>query len=125
MGLRATLAKAVTSAFTALGDIPEACTYRRTSSTYNPTTGANVIVNTDTAITKGVFVKYEGMEVDKIVVLASDVKFLVRKSELSTIVPNLATDKLIRTSDSKTYNIIRYSIDPSGSVITLQLRSPS
>lgn len=125
MSLRAIFAKGVKSAFTALGNIPEACTYRRTSSTYNPATGSNVITNSDTAITKGVFVKYDGFEVDRVTILASDVKFLVQKSELSTIVPNLATDKLVRTSESKTYNIIRYSIDPSGSVITLQLRSPS
>lgn len=125
MGLRATIVGAVSSAFKAVGDIAETCTYRRTSSTYNPATGANVITNTDYTILRAIYSKYESFEIDKVVVLGSDVKMIVQKSELGTTVPNLATDKLLRTSDSKTYNIIRVSQDPAGATYTIQLRSPS
>lgn len=124
MGLRETLAKAVNAAFVATGNIPEAMTYRRTSSAYNPATGTNVITNTDYTVAKSFWLKFESFEIDKLVVLGSDVKVIIQSSSLS-VTPNIATDQIIRTSDGKVYNILRVSKDPAGSTITMQLRSPS
>ena len=124
MGLRATIASAVGAAFTAIGDIPESCTYRRTSSTYNPATGTNVITNTDYTLSKVIWSRFESFEVDKLVVLGSDVKVILQTSALS-VTPNIATDQMIRTSDGKIYNILRVSKDPAGAIYTMQLRSPS
>lgn len=123
MGLRATLASAVGAAFTAIGDIPESATYRRTSSSYVPSTGVNTITNTDYTISKAVFAKFEQFEIDKVLVLGSDVKMIFQTSGLS-IIPNIATDKVVRT-DGKIYNILRVSHDPAGVTTTLQLRTPS
>jgi len=124
MGLRATLAKAVASAFTAIGDIPESCTYRRTSSAYNTSTGTNVVTNTDYTIAKAVFLAYESMEIDKVTILASDQKFLIQASSLPVASVNIATDQIIDSS-GKIFNILRISKDPAEATIKLQLRSPS
>jgi len=124
MGLREAIVKAVGSAYTALGNIPEAATYRRVSSVYNPATGGMVTTNSDTAISKAIFTSYDNMAVDKINILATDLKLLIQQSELS-ITPNIATDRVIRLSDGKVFNIIRTSQDPVRSLHILQLRSPS
>lgn len=121
MSLRATLAKAVGSAFTALGDIVLSGTYRRTSSTYNPATGANVVTNTDYTVPM-VLTKYDSFEVDRQSVLSTDRKCIVRQAAMS-VTPNIATDKVI--AESKTYNIIRVTQDPAAATYTLQLRSPA
>lgn len=121
---RSTIVKAVTSAFKALGEIPESVTYRRTASAYNPATGTVVATNTDYVLSKMIFTRFENFEVDKQLVLASDVKAIIQQSELS-IVPSTATDKVVRTRDGKIYNILRVSQDPAGATYTLQLRSPS
>jgi hypothetical protein len=123
MGLRSTLAKAVGSAFIAVGDIAESGTYRRTASVYNTSTGTNVITNTDYIIDKVVWTKFDNFEIDRISILGSDVKVLFQTSKLS-ITPNIATDQMVR-ADGKIYNILRVSKDPAGAVYTLQLRSPS
>lgn len=121
---RSSIVKAVSSAFKALGEIPESITYRRVASTYNPTTGTVTQTNTDYTISKMIFTRFENFEVDKQVVLASDVKAIFQRSELS-ITPSTATDKIVRTSDGKIYNILRVSQDPAAATFTLQLRSPS
>ena len=112
------------SAYTALGDIPETATYRRVASVYNPATGANVVTNTDYTISKAIFAAYDNSIIDKINILATDLKLLVQQSELP-ILPVIATDRVVRTSDGKVFNIIRTSQDPVRSLHILQLRSPS
>jgi hypothetical protein len=124
MGLRDAIIKAVGSAYTALGDIPETATYRRVASVYNPATGANVVTNTDYPILKAIFAAYDNSIIDKINILATDIKLLIQQSELS-ISPVIATDRVVRTSDGKVFNIIRTSQDPVRSLHILQLRSPS
>lgn len=124
MGLRQTLKGAVASAFKAVGDIPEQATYRRTASAYNPATGTVVATNTDYTLLKAIFVGYDAAMVDKVTILATDIRCLVQKSEFS-VTPVISTDKIIRTSDGKVFNIIRFEPDPSGSLYTFQLRSPS
>ena len=124
MGLRDAIIKAVGSAYTALGDIPETATYRRVSSVYSPSTGANVVTNTDYPILKAIFAAYDNSIIDKINILATDIKLLIQQSELS-ISPVIATDRVIRLSDGKVFNIIRTSQDPVRALHILQLRSPS
>lgn len=118
---RSTIVAAVATAFTAIGNIPESVTYRRTSSSYNTATGTNTITNTDYTISV-VFSKYNNFEIDKQVVLATDIKALFKQSSLS-ITPNVATDKIIRSS--KTYTILNIGQDPAAATYTLQLRSPT
>ena len=117
---RATIAKAINSAFKVLGDIPEAATLRRTTSSYDTSTGDNTLSTTDYPMSKAVFVKYETFEVDKVVVLASDVKLILQQSDLA-VRPALATDTIIR--NSRTYNILRVGEDPAAATYTLQLRA--
>lgn len=124
MGLRQTLRLAISSAFRAVGDIPEAATYRRVASVYNPATGVVAQTNTDYTLLKALFVGYDNAAIDKITILATDIKLLVQKSEFS-IIPAISTDKVIRASDGKVFNIIRFEVDPSGNLYTFQLRSPS
>lgn len=125
MTLKRTLVvKAVKSAFKAIGNIPETCTYRRTATAYNPSTGQTTTTNADHTINQAVFCRYETMEIDKVSVLATDLKMIIQKSSL-TLTPNVATDKIVRTSENKTYNILRVSQDPAGATYTIQLRSPS
>lgn len=125
MGLkRATIVKAIGKAFSGLGEIPETATFRRTTSTYTPSTGANTVTNKDYTIVKAVFAAYDASHIDKVTVLATDIKMIFQQSEL-TISPNIATDKVIRTSDGKVFNIVRTSQDPVRSIHILQLRSPS
>lgn len=124
MGLRSTIKGAVASAFNALGDIPEQATYRRTASAYNPATGTVVATNTDYTLLKAIFVGYDASAIDKVMILATDIKCLVQKAEFS-VTPVISTDKIIRTSDGKVFNIIRFEPDPSGNLYVFQLRSPS
>jgi hypothetical protein len=123
MGLRAALNNAVSAAFTAIGDIPESATYRRTATAYVPSTGVTTVTNTDYTITKAAFVKYEGFEIDKVTILGTDIKMIFQTSKLA-ITPNIATDKVVRT-DGKVYNVLRVSHDPAMVTTTLQLRTPS
>jgi hypothetical protein len=117
---RSSITKAVNSAFKVLGDIPEAAILRRTTSTYDSSTGINATSTSDSAISKAVFTRFESFEVDKVVVLASDVKLIFQQSEIS-VTPSLATDTLIRNSIS--YNILRVGQDPAAATYTLQLRA--
>jgi len=117
---KASIIKAVSSAFKVLGDIPQAAILRRTTNTYDSSTGDGAISTTDYTISKAIFTKYETFEVDKVVVLASDVKLIIQQSEL-TITPSLATDTVIRNSIS--YNILRVGQDPAAATFTIQLRA--
>lgn len=117
---RASLAKAVSSAFSALGDIPESITFRRETSTYVASTGVNTKTDSDTTVSKAVFTSYKATEVDGTVIMAYDVKVLIQQSDIS-ITPNLATDVVIR--GSRTYNIVSSMEDPAGVLYILQLRA--
>ena len=122
MGIRkASIQRAVDSAFKALGDIPEGAILRRTTSTYSPATGDRTTSTTDYAITKAVFVRFEQFEIDKIFILSTDVKLIIRQNEIAVAPSN--TDTIIR--GGKVYNIVRSEADPSDSIYILQLRSPA
>ena len=119
MGLRSVIAKATTSAFTAVGDIKESATYRRVASVYNPTTGSNVATNTDYTVT-AIFTKFENIVIDKVIIQLFDIKMLVQAKDIS-VVPNIATDKVVRAG--KVYNVLNYKLDPAGAMYTIQLRA--
>lgn len=120
MGLkRANIAKAVSAAFKAVGDIAETSTLRRTTTSYAPSTGVNTKTTTDYTIT-AIFTSYNNFEIDKVVILSTDVKCLIKSSDL-TFIPVMATDTIIRSGI--TYNILRTQQDPSQSIYTLQLRA--
>lgn len=123
MGLREALNKAAAAAFTAIGDIPESATFRRTTTAYVPSTGVSTVTNTDYIVTKAVFTKYDNFEIDRVIILGTDVKMIFQTSKLS-ITPNIATDKIVR-ADGKIYNILRVYHDPAMVTTTLQLRTPS
>ena len=120
MGLRDTISSAVGSAFAALGDIPEAVTYRRSVNTYDPQTSANSVVDTDITITP-VFTSYEKFEVDRVMILATDVKAIVQQSDMDGTTPSPNTDTVIR--NGVIFDVLRYGEDPSQSIYTLQLRA--
>lgn len=121
MGMRAAISNAVGAAFTAVGDIAESVTYRRTASAYNPATGTNTVTNTDKTVS-AIFTRYSQIELARSTgINVTDLKMTVRTSTLA-LVPNIATDKVVRSS--KTFNIIDYSSDPAGATYTLQLRAP-
>lgn len=117
---RSTIRKAVSAAFKALGELVTPCTYRRTVSAYTPGTGGMVKTNTDYPIS-AVFTSFSQFEVDRVNVLATDQKMLVKVVDLA-VLPQTATDTVIL--GSKTFNIIRYIIDPSNSLYTIHLRAP-
>jgi hypothetical protein len=119
MGLRATIAGAVDSAFKALGDIPQNVTFRRISKTYSPTTGTWTDTNSDSTV-QAVLTSYAGYEIDKVVVLVSDRKLIAKQSSFS-VVPNVTSDRIL--VGSTVFNIIRVVQDPAGATYTLQLRS--
>jgi len=118
---RANIAKAVDSAFKAVGDIAESVTLRRTTYTHNTSTGINTSTTTDYTIEKAIFTNYQVSEIDRVYILTTDVKLIVRQNEI-TITPNHGTDTIIR--NSKTYNIVRVIEDPSSSIYIFQLRAP-
>ena len=122
MGLqRANIAKAVDSAFKALGNIPETVVLRRTTVSHETSTGVNTNTTKNYTIEKAIFTRYQITEIDKVFILATDVKMLIRQNELS-ITPTQVTDTIIR--NEKTYNIIQVMEDPTASIYTLQLRAP-
>lgn len=118
---KAGLRKAAAGAFNAIGDVAEAATLRRAEVTYNTATGSGSTVNTDYQISQAVFTKFENFEVDKVMILSTDIKMLVQQSEL-TITPNIASDIIIRAS--KYHNIVRVSQDPASVLWIIQLRAP-
>lgn len=121
MGLkRATIAKVVTAAFKAVGDVVQNVTYRRTVSVYTPGTGGMTKTDTDYVV-PAILTGFSNYEIDRVMILATDTKMLVESKNLS-VVPTAATDSVI--ADGKTYNIIRYTKDPAGTLLTLHLRAP-
>ena len=121
MGLRATFASAVSAAFTALGDIPQSATYRRTTTTYDPTTGNNTSTNADTTVT-AIFTRFSEMEIGRAVgIQVTDVKMLLQQSSLA-ITPSIQLDTII--NGGNTYNIVNFNPDPAGAMYVFQLRAP-
>jgi len=121
MSLRATIASAVGAAFTAVGDIAQTATYRRSTTTYVPSTGGTTATNSDTTIT-AIFTRFSELEIQRSVGMqVTDQKMIVQQSSL-TVTPNLQTDHIVY--GGKTYNIVNFNPDPAGATYTFQLRAP-
>ena len=121
MGLSATIGRAVGSAFTALGDLVKTATYRRTSSSYDPATGANTVTNSDTSVS-AVFTKFTELEIQRSTGMqVTDVKMTIQQSAI-TVTPSTQTDRVLY--GGKTYAIVNFTPDPAGATFTLQLRAP-
>jgi hypothetical protein len=125
MGLRATVAAAVKTAFTAIGDIPETATYRYYLSgdpSYQPEEGYVFNPKTDYSLTM-LFTKFNEREIDNQVVLSTDMKCIVEATEFSdnSITPKGA-DLIIK--DSENWEIKSIYLDPTESVYIFQLRRP-
>lgn len=121
MGLRSVFANAAETIFTALGDVPVSTVYRRTVMTYNPDTGDNTVVQTDTT-SQAIFLRFNEIEVARTVGLqATDVKMIVKIASM-TVVPDIQIDTIVTAA--KTYNIVSYNQDPAGAIYILQLRAP-
>ena len=119
MGLRSTIASAVDSAWTALGDIPQNVTLRRITKTYSPTTGVWTDTNADYTVS-AVLLKFESFEIDKVNVISTDRKCLVKSNTL-VITPNTSSDRIV--IGATIYSVVRVFQDPAGATTTLQLRS--
>ena len=122
MSLRNTIASAVDSAWVALDDIPESVTYRRTTVTYDPSTGTYVDSNADITINI-IFTRYQNFEVDRVAILATDVKGIIKQAEMGSTTPAAATDLVLR-ANGEIFNVLRYGEDPAGATFSVQLRSP-
>lgn len=121
MGLRAVFASAVASAFTALGDIPQSATYRRTTTTYVPSTGNNTSTNADTTIT-AIFTRFNEIEIARTSgIQVTDIKALVQVASLA-ITPSIQLDTII--NGGNTYNVVNFNKDPAGAMYVFQLRAP-
>ncbi len=121
MGLRSVFANAAAAAFTAVGDIATTVTYRRSVTTYVPSTGANSVVNTDYTVSS-ILVKYSEAELTLDPSLkVSDQKMIVQQASLA-VTPSTQTDTVI--AHGKTYKVVNYVPDPAGATYTVQLRAP-
>lgn len=120
MGLRSLIAGAVDTAWSALGDIPSTVILRRVTKAYNPATGMWTDTNTDyTLVNKGILLKMESFEIDKINVLSTDRKLILKSNDLP-ITPNITSDRIL--VGVTIYNVVRFFTDPAGATVTLQLR---
>ncbi len=112
MGLRATIASAVGTAFNAIGDIVETITYRsRTDGIYNAATGVVSHADTDTSI-QAVVEAISG-EQDANVIAgehSGDLMFTFKQSQLSGD-PDTG-DEIVRGGETYTVNKIEF--DPAG-----------
>jgi hypothetical protein len=122
MGLRATVAAALSQGFTALGDVVEACSYvpPKGSSNYNPTTGV-VTGSGLTYTTSAVFTGFSLFEVANSAAEPSDVKVLIQQSALS--VRPVIGGEIVR-SDSARLRILGVEEDPAAVLWTLHTREP-
>lgn len=118
---KANIIKAVKATFKALGDIPEACVYRRTTNLYDPSLGTNVTTNTNYNI-EAIFVASADFKLDKSLVTTEDDVCILQQSEI-TFLPNPSTDKIVR-ANGQVFNVIFFTSDPVGATYKINLRAP-
>lgn len=125
MGLRATVAAAVKTAFAAAGDIPENATYRyfkAENPPYQPEEGYVFNPYEDFTL-EMLFVAYTEKEIDDRTILRTDMRCLVAATEFSdsSITPKI-NDRIIRNSEA--WEIRNIIPDPTESIYSFQLRRP-
>lgn len=120
MGLKATIAAAVSAGFKALDDLPEIVTYlaRSASSTYDPTTGTSTR-NEAPYTLGGLFLEYSKREIDGEQVKPHDQKFLFQQADLA-VRPTLS-DRILR-ADGKYWEVLAVNEDPAHATWDLQIR---
>lgn len=112
MGLRATIASGVATAFTALGDVAETVTYRqRADGSYNATTGTVSHSDTDISV-KAIVEPITGQQEANIIAdeHSGDLSVLVKAADM-TVTPDTG-DQVIRNNLVHTVNQIIF--DPAG-----------
>ncbi len=121
MGLRAKIQKAVQKAFLKqMGDLPEALTFRQTSSTYDATTSIVTSADTDTSVTG----KLIGDQKRRIGALTTfpEKTALIPARELPGTTPKVG-DRVV-DPDSVAWVVDFVEIDPAGACWVLDLRRP-
>ena len=119
MGLKATIANAVASGFSAIGDVKVTATYTQiTKGTYNPVTGNSPPTETTYTITDTVFYSARDREIDGIKILVNDRRLMFQQTSLP-ITPS-QDDKII--VDGRNYNIVNIIEDPAQATWTLFIR---
>lgn len=122
MGINpAAIRKAVSSAFRAVDGLAESVVYRRTTTTFVPSTGKTTKTTQDFPL-RVIFTSYSEFEIDRVVIVATDIKVLFESKNLP-ITPNGTTDTIIRSS-GRVHNIINCKIDPANAVWVIQTRAP-
>lgn len=120
MGLKETIASAVSAGFTALGNLIETVTYKAQGvSLYDTSTGTFTRVETSFSVS-GIFVEYEKKEIDGAIVKVYDQKFLFQQA-LLTVKPKI-TDRLLRT-DGRHWEVMAVAEDPAHATWELQMRA--
>lgn len=125
MGLRETFTNAAKTVFTAVGDIPEACTYySRGADAYDASTGV-VSTTVSTVVANFVFFNYNKSQIDGEHVEPADVKATIPQANISSIVPNV-DDYLMRieAGASVRYDVVGVEQDPAAALWNLQVRKP-
>jgi len=121
MGLKETIAGAVSAGFTALGNLVESVTYKAQGATsaYDVTSGT--YLRSETLLTaSGLFLEYQKREVDGEQIKPHDQRFLIQQASL-TVTPTLQ-DRILR-ADGKHWEVIAVKQDPAHVTWELQVRA--
>jgi hypothetical protein len=122
MSLKDTIQDAVESAFEALDDVPESCTYTQTtSSTYAPATGVDTpATNTQTGVPV-VFDVYSTRDIDGERIRASDQKALIAANDI-VVTPKV--EDTITRADGTIWTVEEVATDPATAMWELRVRKP-
>ena len=120
-GLVATVQSAVGQAFEALADFQQTVQLERYSEPqYDSTTGALQNFEPTTETVPAIILDYEASRVDEEVIQRDDQEVLIERSRVTGA--DITTTDRIRAGGSL-LRIIDVSVDPSGSLYTLQVRA--
>lgn len=122
MALKASLRKAVKSAFKALDDIPKVCTYKSVAGApvRDLDTGTSTRVETDYRLPMVVFSKFTERQIDRDPALLTDMKMIFPSEDLP--VPPKQSDTVLDDAGI-TWVIMKRISDPAAIVTILQVRT--
>lgn len=124
MALKATIRRAVKSAFLALDDIPRKATYlsKNGAPVRDLDAGTYTVPTTSIALKMVAFVRFTQKEADKDpAVVLTDQKALIPTEDLGGVVPK-STDSMLDDQGTN-WEIIRLMSDPAAAVTILQVRT--
>jgi len=123
MGLRATIASAVGTAFNAIGDVAVSVTYRsKGSQAYNPATGA--VSSTDVDYTIQCIIESAADEGVENVIRSGDAPTLCMTFDLSSLAVTPDTGDVV-VYGGDTYSVDVIEIDPAGATCKLTVSEVS